>query len=522
MSSGSTGTTRGALKAVIFDMDGVVTDTAQAHFAAWKAVFDDFLAQHHPDARPFTHRDYLETVDGIPRHDGVRRFLGSRGITLPEGDANAASSDSVNGLANLKLSRFLAWLRQNTPPVFNDAADLIACLRKSGLLVAVFSSSRNAYAVLESAGLTDLFDVIVDGQEAAELGLAPKPDPAQLIETTRRLGVTPAETLVIEDAVAGVSAGAHGHFRLVIGLNRQRDGANEQHAALRANGADLVTCNLRRLMLPDRTGLRTLARLPLVWAREPALKFWISGRRLSLFLDYDGTLSPIVTDYRKAVMPDGMADKIRALAEHCPLAIISGRDLDDVRQRVGVDNVIYAGSHGFDIAGPDGLAKRPDEAEDFIVLISKAEKEVRAAIEGIKGAAIERKTFAIAVHYRQVAPSSVPRLEDAVDRIVNRCDRLRKSRGKKVLQIQPRANWDKGRAISWLLSETRLGQDDRLPIYVGDDLTDEDAFSALVSDGISIAVRGDDRPTLADFTLDDTEGVYRFLIWLDQLAEANC
>jgi trehalose 6-phosphate phosphatase len=507
-------TTFGAVKAAIFDMDGVVTDTAEAHFLAWKEVFDKFLRERDPRAAPFTRREYLDHVDGIPRYNGVRRFLDSRGLKLPEGDADDMSADSICGLGNLKLERFRAWLTENTPPVFDDAVELITCLATSGIPVGIFSASRNAKTILESAHITGLFDVIMDGNEAAERGLAAKPDPAELIETVKKMGVMPQDAIVIEDAVAGVKAGARGHFRLVIGVDRHSDADSEQRFLLRANGADLVTCDLSRLVLPDRSGLRTLPRLPLVWDREPAFRAKILNRRLSIFLDYDGTLSPIVADYRKAVMPDGMAEAIRKLASDCPLAIISGRDLEDVRARVSVEHAIYAGSHGFDIAGPNGLAKRPDQATDFFQSINEAAEDLRAAIKDIKGAEIEHKTFAIAVHYRQVAASDVMPLEVAVDSVINQFEKLRKTRGKKVFQIQPKANWDKGYAIAWLLAETQLGQDGRLPIYIGDDLTDEDAFSALPPDGVSIAVRGDDRPTLADFTLQDPDDVRRFLSWL--------
>jgi alpha,alpha-trehalase len=515
MKASSEGSAAGAIEAVVFDMDGVVTDTAEAHFQSWKTVFDGFLERYHPDARPFTRRDYLDHVDGIPRYDGVRRFLASRGIELPEGDPEAVTMTSIRGLGNLKNARFRNWLKSNEAPVFDDAIDLIGCLRKSGLAIGVFSASRNARAVLKSAGITDLFDAVVDGHEAAELHLAPKPDPAELFETVKRLGAPPARAIVVEDAVAGVKASARGHFSTVVGVNRQQDGADEQRFQLRAAGADLVTADLRRLSLPGRTGLRTLARLPRVWEREQAFKSAIAGRPPSVFLDFDGTLSPIVADYRTAKLADGMAEAIRALARDVPVAVISGRNVDDVRHRVGIDDVIYAGSHGFDIAGPGGLAKRPDAALGFLAPLDAAEKELRAAIAQVRGAEIERKTFSIAVHYRQVAESDTERLEEAVDAVVERHEKLRKGRGKKVFQVQPRVAWDKGCAVSWLLAETHLGASGRVPIYVGDDLTDEDAFAAIASRGVSIAVRGgEERPTLADFTLEDTTDVRQFLEWL--------
>ncbi|WP_306119245.1 MULTISPECIES: trehalose-phosphatase [unclassified Roseitalea] len=500
------------IAAVIFDMDGVVTDTAQAHFAAWKRVFDEVLQARGADAA-FTHGDYLAHVDGIPRYDGVRRFLRSRGIEVPEGGDDDEHLESVRGIGNRKNRSFRNWLEKNRVPVFDDAVELIHALKKAGIGVGVFSASRNAPRVLESAGIAQLFDVTVSGADAQERDLSPKPAPDQLEETARRLGCAPARAAVVEDAVAGVRAGAAGRFGLVIGVDRQDDAGQHRHA-LRSNGADLVTDDLRRLCLPEGGGLRTLDRLPLVRDRLDAVRDRLGSGPTSVFLDYDGTLSPIVADYRDATIPEETRTAVARLAERCPVAVISGRDLADVRARVGLDEVIYAGSHGFDIAGPDGLEERPDAAEGFVRPIEQADAQLRDALSGIEGADVERKTFSVAVHYRRAADSDVAAIEDAVDRIVGRHDKLRRSRGKKVFEIQPRADWDKGRAVQWLLAHTRLGESDALPIYLGDDLTDEDAFSALGSAGLCIAVRGDTRATLADYALADPQDVRRFVEWL--------
>ncbi len=511
--SASAGGQEGRIAAVIFDMDGVVTDTAEAHFAAWKDVFDRFLADRN-EKPPFSRRDYLAHVDGVPRHDGVRRFLASRGIELPDGDESDIGADTVRGLGNLKNRCFAAWLDEHTVPVFDDAIAMIRGLKAAGVVVGVFSASRNAARVLDGAGLGDVFDAAVDGAEAQKQGLEPKPEPGQLLETARRLAASPEETAVVEDAVSGVKAGAAGRFGLVIGVNRQTEDREKQRHALRANGADLVTRDLRRLLLPDGGGLKTLDRLPLVWDRLDELRARVNGRPLSVFLDFDGTLSPIVEDYRDAAITEETRAGIRRLADRCPVAIISGRDLADVRERVGIEDAIYAGSHGFDIAGPGGLQERPEAAEGFLAPIAEADEQLRAAVADIAGAQVERKTFSVAVHYREVAEGDVPLLEAAVDRVVSGHEKLRKGRGKKVIEIQPRADWDKGRAVEWLLAHTRLGAGDALPLYIGDDLTDEDAFAALGDRGPGIAVRGGGRATLADYALADPDDVRRFLGWL--------
>jgi trehalose 6-phosphate phosphatase len=236
--------TGAAIEAVIFDMDGVVTKSMRAHFAAWKEVFDTFLKRRGEDAKPFTMEEYFAHVDGVPRFDGVRRFLASRGITLPEGAADSLDDETVHGLGNAKNARFQAWLETNTVPTYQDALDLIHALKEHGVKVGVFSASRNAERVLTSAGVIKLFDAKVDGTDAAKLALAPKPDPAMLVETAKRLGASPANTAVVEDAVSGVMAGAAGGFKHVVGVDREQLDSDMHARALRAAGADLVTRDL--------------------------------------------------------------------------------------------------------------------------------------------------------------------------------------------------------------------------------------------------------------------------------------
>jgi len=499
-------------------MDGVLTDTADAHFAAWKQVFDSVLDDH--GQSEFTRRDYLDFVDGLPRHDGVRKFLASRDIEVPEGDPCDEDLSSVHGIANNKNRSYQDWLEHNPVPVFEDAEGLIECARRDGLQLAVYSASRNAERVLESAGLHERFDVAVDGKTVDELELEPKPDPAQLLETANRLRCHPEEAVVLEDAVSGVAAASAGRFGFVIGVNRQREDRAAQRHALRASGADIVAADLRRLTLDDASGLRRLNRLPSAWERLEDVSDRLRGTALSVFLDYDGTLSPIVEDYRQATVPDETVEAVRRLSRICPVAVISGRDLADVRERVGIDDVIYAGSHGFDIAGPD-MEERPDEAERFLDPIARAADDLREAVSDIPGAEVEQKTFSVAIHFRQVAQDDVDRLESRVAEIVKGRESLRRSRGKKVIEVQPVADWDKGRAVEWLMQNTRLGRGGRLPLYIGDDLTDEDAFSTLSDDGIGIVVRGGVRITLADYALEDPEDVRRFIEWLSDREEPS-
>jgi len=503
------------LSAVLFDMDGVITDTATAHFAAWKRLFDEYLrTRAGGDAFvPFTEADYRRYVDGKPRYDGVESFLRSRDISLPHGDEDDdPGEETVCGLGNRKNRHFNAWLDENHIEPFPGTLALIDKLKASGVKVAVFSSSRNAEAVLRSANVLDLFDAKVDGRDMAERGLPGKPDPAILMQSLERLGARVEGTAVVEDASSGVEAGARGGFSPVIGI--AREGHRDE---LIEAGADIVVTDLAELDFNPREGLtvKTLQRLPLARDREEELRQRLAGRRPVVFLDYDGTLTPIVEDPKQAIFSDGMKQAVRRLAGVLPTAVVSGRDLDDVRALVGLDELFYAGSHGFAMAGPGGWREDVERGKEFLPDLDGVESALKEALRGIAGAFVERKSFSLAVHFRQVKEADVAGVEDAVREVMARFKRLHWSAGKKVFDIKPRADWHKGRALMALLAKRGLSEPDVVPIYLGDDTTDEDAFRAISGRGIGLVVRDEnDRPTAADYGLLDTADVERFLGWL--------
>jgi alpha,alpha-trehalase len=247
------------LAAVVFDTDGVLTDTASVHAAAWGRLFDEYLmrraSQRHEPFLAFTEADYLRHIDGRSRYDGVAGFLASRAITLPWGDpADRPGRETVCGLGNAKDRFFVAHLRDHGAQAFPTSVAFVRQLRECGLRTAAVSASRNMVPVLESAGLRELFDVEVDGVEADRLGLAGKPDPALFLEAARRLGAPPARAAVVEDALAGVEAGRRGRFGVVVGVDR-----GGQAAALAERGADVVVADLGELALqggPVRWGGR--------------------------------------------------------------------------------------------------------------------------------------------------------------------------------------------------------------------------------------------------------------------------
>ena len=241
----------GAYDAWLFDMDGVVTKTAAVHAAAWKQTFDEFLQREAArSATPFVsfdvESDYEKYVDGEPREDGVRNFLKSRNIELPEhGDHGTPDTRSVTGLATRKNDLVLEVMQRTGVEVFEGAAALVGELRRRGVKVAVISASENTRAALAAAGVLALFDAIVDGNVVRERHLAGKPSPDSFLEGARVLGTEPGRCVVLEDALAGVEAGRSGHFALVIGVDHHdAPGVNDYADELRAHGADVVVRSL--------------------------------------------------------------------------------------------------------------------------------------------------------------------------------------------------------------------------------------------------------------------------------------
>jgi beta-phosphoglucomutase family hydrolase len=225
---------------VVFDMDGVITDTASVHRVAWKSLFDDYLAsraeQGTDDFVEFTETDYLQYVDGKRREDGVASFLASRGIE--------PVTELVDDLATRKNDYFLTIVERDGVTQFDDTIAFVHDLQDAGVATALITASRNAVPVLGGAGLLDLFEVRVDGIVARELDLPGKPAPDVFIEAMQRVGGRVEETAIVEDAVSGVQAGRAGDFALVIGVNRE----DEVHGArLADNGADVVVTSLDQL-----------------------------------------------------------------------------------------------------------------------------------------------------------------------------------------------------------------------------------------------------------------------------------
>jgi beta-phosphoglucomutase family hydrolase len=232
------------IRACLFDLDGVLTQTAKVHQAAWKRTFDEFLRSRDAAAAEFSQDDYNQYVDGKPREDGVRDFLASRGITLPEGaDGDPADAATIRGVATRKNELLLRELEEHGVQVYDGSMRYLRAVKEAGLATAVVTASANGEQVVAAGGFADLIDARVDGVVAKRDGLRGKPAPDSFLAGARALGVPPAQAVVFEDALSGVAAGRAGEFGFVVGVDRvgQADG-------LRERGADVVVQDLDELL----------------------------------------------------------------------------------------------------------------------------------------------------------------------------------------------------------------------------------------------------------------------------------
>jgi len=245
-------------------------------------------------------------------------------------------------------------------------------------------------------------------------------------------------------------------------------------------------------------------------ALEPERVRRLASRRFALFLDYDGTLTPIVERPEMAVAPEGTAELLERLARRCTVAVVSGRSLDDLRSMVDPAGAWLAGSHGFELRTPAGELVELTEAQPFVEALHAAADELEPVVAALPGAWVERKRFAVAVHFRQLDDARVPELDEAVAAVAEHGG-LRRTGGKRIFELRPDVDWDKGTAVWSLFERAGLATTEVTPVFIGDDLTDEDAFTALDDGGVGIVVTDEDRPTRATLRLADPAAVATLL-----------
>ncbi len=519
--------------AVIFDLDGVVTKTALLHSEAWKETFDQYLQQrknkNNKPFREFTHEDdYLPFVDGKPKYEGVKSFFQSRGINIPFGDpSDTADKNTICGVGNKKNILFRQLLKKRGAETYPSTIQFIKNLKESGIRVGVASSSRNCETILESVGLEKLFETRVDGVVSAQLKLKGKPEGDIFVKASRNLNAVPSKTVIVEDAISGIQAGRNGGFGLVLGVAR-----NNNESELIENGADIVVSDLAKISMEyiEKWFHRKPLSLPSFLESNKETINNLSENRTNgkdviinshynhnnistlfnkkkvVFLDYDGTLTPIVERPELAVLSSEMRAAIKHLAEKYTVAIVSGRMREDVEKLVGIKGIFYAGSHGFDIMGP-GFSMMHPKVKEIMPVISQIIKQLSEKLSDIQGILIEEKKFSVAVHYRLVEQQYLPRIKEIIDEIIKDQNKICLMSGKKVFEILPDIDWDKGKAVRWIIDALKVSWQDVCVVYIGDDVTDEYAFRTLRTRGFGILVSNESKESAADFRLSSTEEV---------------
>jgi len=486
---------RARFDAVLFALDGVLLQAEAASAGAWQEAFDEFLARHAPAPghSPFdTEQDFAAHVRGRPLQAAAQRLLEARRIDLPIGKPDDAPySPSAWGLANAAGARLIVRVHKTPPPVYEPAVRLARTLRGCGIAIAAVSLAQHSEAVLRAAGLAGLFHARVDGRDLERFRMQPWPAPDLWLEALRRLEVPAARSAAfVRGEVQADAARAAGITTLW-----DVTAAPAGHPAM----FDLFSVVLPAT-LPESAVLPS--------ALERVEDILSPGRATALFLDFDGTLTGITGTPGEALLAPAMRDVLSALAERMPVAFVSGRDLANLQARVGLATAWYAGSHGFDIAGPADLSYQPAEALARLPALDAAEQFLRERLADVNGALVERKRFALAAHYRRVSPGDVHHVKEAAEAALSMVEGLRASHGRKVIELLPAMDWHKGRAMQWIRERMAPGA---WPIYIGDDQTDEDAFSLLANDGTGIVVQDQPAPTTARYRLRDPDEVLEFL-----------
>lgn len=380
-------------------------------------------------------------------------------------------------------------------PAYADAViTLMRALQRAGVKSAVYSLGGACDEMLRAGGVDAHVSVRIDGSG--------QPDVAVPGVAARWLAVRPGRCVLVVNSERAVVAAQDGGFALVVAVGPPE---------LLGLGADVVVGELAEIRV--RAGDRRISELPDALDCYPQLDAALAFRRPVVLFDFDGTLAEITDDPSSAGLVPGMAELLGALAPLCTVAVLSGRELADIRSRVGLDNIWYLASHGFDVVDAHGSHHENDTALAAVAAFERAAAELREQLAEVDGINVENKRFGVAVHYRNTAEDEVFRATAAVRQIAKR-DGFRVAEGRKVIELLPDVAWEKGKTIEWILHELSDDRSALIPVYVGDELTDEDAFDMVRYHGIGILVAHDedgDRASAAQFTLENPNAVRAFV-----------
>lgn len=505
--------------AVLCDLDGVITQTVKIHVAAWQRVFDLFfqnlnqLSSTHLYSFDAAH-DYVQFLDGKPRIDGVRDYLSAKNIKIAMGEMNDEGLDSIYGLVYQKNKIFLELLHEQGVDVYSDNIRQLQHWQRQGMPLAVVSYSKNCRRMLDAANLSSLFKVCVDGQMVEKNHLPGKPHPDKFLFAAKMLNISPQHLMVVEDAVAGIQAAKKGQFGLSVAVIRP-----DNKESMAQSEPDIMISHLGELdyvghSICFSTGYH---KLPNAITQFSDLSQKLPFPNVVIFSDYDGTLTPIVKRPEEAFLNADMQQVLNELSQRLKIVIISGRDRKCVRELVNLPHLIYVGDHGLDMEDSSQSLIDSQKLDNYLSSINQIRHDLWQKLSDVSRIQFEPKKFTLAIHYRNIESQHEQAVITTVEQVIKNYPDLKIVYGKKVLEIYPNIDWHKGKALNAIFSQMQFSSD-VVPLYMGDDLTDENAFRALPERGVGILVGDHGQATYADFRLEDPKQVkdlLRLLITLE-------
>lgn len=504
------------IKGIIFDMDGVITQTATLHFKAWKITIENFFTQIFDEKKLFTENDYFHYLDGMTRKEGVANYFLNIGLSedMLKGIYKNLE-ECIEDLCKKKNTLLLQILSEETVECFPDSLKFIEFLLLQDYKIGLISSSKNCLPILKKTQIDNIFSVYVDGLFCEQMNLPGKPHPAIFLEAAKRLDLLPEECLIVEDAIAGVCAAKKGGFG-VVALDRK----NKLYKDFLKFQPDFVLNDLSSNQTFLYHQLRKHATLQPGFKSLSCIMDLIENEnQLAIFLDYDGTLTPIVETPDKAVLSQRMFHCLTQLSQNYLTVIMSGRELKNLKKLINVPTIFYSGNHGLEFIAPNDEIVSYQVGEEFKEELSFVYLHLVSLLRTIEGCIVENKKYSLSIHYRLVSESKHLYISQVIDEVLSDCPNLIRHSGKKVFEIRPNIIWNKGVASAFILNNLKLKNPNIIPLYIGDDLSDEDAFETFDKGGITIKVMDQPETTKAHYFLNSPSEVENFLCWLNILKE---